>query len=186
MARVPYVDADAASPEVRRALDALPPLNIFRMLANADSVFVPFVRFTGTLLTQLELDEKLRELAILLTAARTGAEYEWVQHEGISRAMRIPEEQIAAIGRGDLEDDSLDQDARVLLRFSAEVLENGRASDEAFVAMSERFPHRQIVELLLVVGTYHALARVMTTLEIDLDPPVGAELIDEARQRLAE
>jgi alkylhydroperoxidase family enzyme len=44
--------------------------------------------------------------------------------------------------------------------------------------MAQRFPPRQIVELLLVIGQYMALARVMATAQIDIDPPVGAALID--------
>ena len=187
MARIPYVDLDAASPEVREALEAMPPLNVFRMLANADSAYVPLVRYMGTLLTALELDERLRELAILLTAARTGAEYEWVQHEGISRAIGIPEGQIEAIRNGHLDDESLGSaDAGALLRFVSEILDGPRASEETFAALSERFPHRQIVEVLLVVGAYHALARLMTTLDLDLDGPVGSEVLDEARERLSE
>jgi alkylhydroperoxidase family enzyme len=187
MARIPYVDPDAASPEVRDALEAMPPLNVFRMLANADSAYVPLVRYMGTLLTALELDEQLRELAILLTAARTGAEYEWVQHEGISRAIGIPEAQIEALRNGHLDDESLGSaDAGVLLRFVSEILDGPRASDETFAALRERFPHRQIVEVLLVVGAYHALARLMTTLDLDLDGPVGGDIINEARERLAD
>ena len=97
MARLPYVDPAAASPPVREALDALPPLNIFRMLAHADSAFVPYLGLGGVLLAQLELDPRLRELAILLVAAHTGAEYEWIQHVGISRALGIRDEQISAV-----------------------------------------------------------------------------------------
>ncbi len=184
MARLLYVDPKAASPLVREALDALPPLNIFRMLAHADSAFVPYLRLGGALLAQLELDPKLRELAILLVAARTGAEYEWIQHVGIARALSIDDEQISAVQRGELEAACLDPDARVLLRFTSEVLAGSSAEDETFTALVERFPPRQIVELLLVIGTYHMLARMMTTLEIDLDPAVGSAVIDEAQRRL--
>ena len=187
MARIPYVDPDAASPEVREALEAMPPLNVFRMLANADSAYMPLVRYMGTLLTALELNEQLRELAILLTAVRTDAEYEWVQHESISRAIGIPEEQIDAIRNGHLDDESLGSaDAGALLRFVSEILDGPRASDETFAALTARFPHRQVVEVLLVVGAYHALARLMTTLDLDLDGPVGSEVLDEARERLRE
>ena len=59
-----------------------------------------------------------------------------------------------------------------------------RADDETFTALSARFPPRQIVELLLVIGTYNMLARVMTTLDIDLDPAAGSAVIDEANKRL--
>jgi len=184
MARLPYVDPGAASPPVREALDALPPLNIFRMLAHADSAFVPYLGLGGVLLAQLELDPKLRELAILLVAAHTGAEYEWIQHVGISKALGIDDEQITAVQRRDLRSACLDHDAQVLLRFTSEVLERPRADDATFAALNARFSPRQIVELLLVIGTYNMLARVMTTLDIDLDPAAGSAVIDEANQRL--
>jgi 4-carboxymuconolactone decarboxylase len=186
MARLPYIDHQAASPGVREALDALPPLNIFRMLAQADSAFVPYLGFAGILLAHLELDPKLRELAILLVAARTGAEYEWVQHVGISRTLGIHDEQISAVERGDIHAGCLDHDARVVLCFASEVLELPRVSDATFAALSNRFPPRQIVELLLVIGNYQMLARLMTTLDIDIDPAVGSAVLDEAKRRLAD
>jgi 4-carboxymuconolactone decarboxylase len=183
VARLPYVDPEEASPRVRKALEALPPLNIFRMLAHAESAFVPYLRFGGALLAQLELDPGLRELAILLVAARTGAQYEWVQHVGIAEAVGVADEQIAAVRRGELEAACFDADARVMLRFASEVLDRPRAEEETFAALSERFPPRQIVELLLVIGSYQMLAHAMTTLDIDIDPAVGAAVIDGAARR---
>ena len=184
MARLPYVDPRAASAGVRETLETLPPLNIFRMLAHADSAFVPYLGLGGVLLAQLELDPRLRELAILLVATHAGAEYEWIQHVGISKTLGIDDEQIRAVQRGDLQAPCLDPDAQVLLGFSSEVLQRRRAHDATFTALSARFPPRQIVELLLVIGTYNMLARVMTTLDIDLDPAAGTAVIDEANRRL--
>jgi 4-carboxymuconolactone decarboxylase len=152
------------------------------MLAHADTAFIPYIVFGGALLTQLELDPKLRELAILFVAAHTGAEYEWVQHVGISKTIGIDDEQIAAVQRGDLEATCLNPDARILLGFTHAVLKQPRADEDTFTAMRERFPPRQIVELLLVIGNYQMLARIMTTLDIDLDP--AAAIIDEAHRRL--
>jgi alkylhydroperoxidase family enzyme len=185
VARIHYVDPQVASPRVREALDAIPPLNIFRMLAHADSAFVPYLGFAGALLAQLELDPKLRELAILLVAARTGAEYEWVQHVGIAKTLGIDDEQISAVECGELQAVCLDPDAQVLLRFASEVLELPRVDDGTFAALSDRFPARQIVELLLVIGSYQMLARLMTTLDIDIDRAVGGAILDEAKRRLA-
>ncbi len=138
-----------------------------------------------TPLAQLELDPKLRELAILLVATRTDAEYEWVQHVGISKTLGIDGAQISAIQRGDLKAACLDPDAQALLRFVSEVLERPRPDDATFAALSNRFPPRQIVELLLVIGSYQMLARLMTTLDLDIDPSVGSAVLDEAKRRLA-
>jgi alkylhydroperoxidase family enzyme len=184
MARIPYIEAVDAPPNVREALDALPPLNIFRTLAHAESAFIPYLGFAGVLLARLELDPKLRELAILLVAANAGAEYEWIQHVGISQTLGIADEQISAVQRGDLDAACLDADARIVLSFAMQILEHPRADEETFAALSDRFPSRQIVELLLVIGSYHMLARVMTALDIDLDPAVGSAVIDEAHRRL--
>jgi alkylhydroperoxidase family enzyme len=183
MARLPYADPQQASPAVARALEALPPLNIFAMLAHADSAFVPYLRFGEALLTQLELDPGLRELAILLVAARTGAQYEWVQHAGIATAIGVADEQISAVERGELEAACFDADARALLRFTSEVLDRPRAAQDTLAALSERFPPRQIVELLLVIGSYQMLAHVMTTLDIDIDEAVGAAVLQRAEAR---
>jgi len=186
MARLPYVDPETASPAVREALDALPPLNIFRMLAHADSAFIPYLHLNGVLLAQLELDPKLRELAILLVAAHTGAEYEWIQHAGIAKALGIPDEQIAAIQRSDLKAACLPPDTQLLLRFTSEVLERPHADEATFATLNDRLPPCQIVEVLLVIGIYHMLARLMTNLEIDLDPAAGTAVIDEAHRRINE
>jgi len=149
----------------------------------ADSAFVPYLRFGEALLTQLQLDPELRELAILLVAARTGAEYEWFQHVGIARAIGVDDERISAVEGGELDAPCFDSDARVMLRFASEVLDGPRAEEETFTALSERFPAREIVELLLVIGSYQMLARAMTTLDIDIDEAVGGAVLQRRPRR---
>jgi 4-carboxymuconolactone decarboxylase len=170
MARIPYVDPDGASEPVREALDCLPPLNIFRMLANAETVFRPFLRFGDALLADLELNGLLRELAILRVSRLTPhAEYEWVQHAPIARAVGASDDQLAALERDDIDAACFDDVQRAMLRFVSEVVRDARASDETFDALAAHLPPRQIVELLLVIGQYMMLARVMATLELELD-----------------
>ena len=174
MARIPYVDPDTASEPVRDALERLPALNIFRMLANAETAFRPFLRFGDTLLSGLELDGLLRELAILRVARLTPhAEYEWVQHVPIARAVGAGDDQVAALERDDIEADCFDAAQRAVLRFTTEVVRDACASDETFEELSALTPPREIVELLLVIGQYMMLARVMATLELELDEPAA-------------
>ncbi|MEA2480974.1 MAG: hypothetical protein QOJ07_2896 [Thermoleophilaceae bacterium] len=182
MARVPYVDPEAASPAAQAALERLPPLNVFRLVALADSAFVPWLRFGGALLGDLELDPKLRELAILLVAARSEAEYEWVQHVGIGKAVGLVDEQIAALERGDLGAADFDPAQQAALAFVAAMLDRPRPDDELFAALGEHLPPRQIVELLLVAGAYQMLAHVMTALDIDLDPAADPSFIESTRR----
>ena len=91
MARLPYADIPARTP----------PLNIFRLLANAQSAFVPYMRYGLALLRDTTVDPVVREQAILRVAALTpGAEYEWVQHEAIGRAVGMTDEQVDACHSG--------------------------------------------------------------------------------------
>jgi 4-carboxymuconolactone decarboxylase len=183
MARIPYVDPASASPEVRAAFDRLGlELNIFRLVAHAETAFEPFLRFAGTLLTRLQLEPVLRELAILEVARLSGAEYEWVQHAAIATAVGVTDEQVAAVQRGELDASCLSDLQRTVLRFTRETLEQVGVSQETFERASAHLSPREIVELLLVVGAYRMLAGVMESCAIDLDPAVGAELL-ERRQR---
>jgi 4-carboxymuconolactone decarboxylase len=176
MARLPYVEADDLSDSVRKAIGQLPPLNLFRMLGHADTTFSHYVRFAASILTDLELDPKLRELAILQVARQTGAHYEWVQHVAIGRHVGLSDEQVAAVSSGEIETaPALSAIERAVLDFAAETVSTPRVSDATFAAVREQLSPREIVELLLTIGNYLMLARLMTTLEIEIDPPASAQ-----------
>jgi alkylhydroperoxidase family enzyme len=182
MARLPYPDPDELSDRTREALDALPPLNVFRMLSHAESAFRPYLRFGGALLSQLELDALQRELAILQVARVHEAEYEWIQHVSIARAVGMTDAQLAALEAGDLDAEAFDPAQRVVLRFTDELQRAPRPDDATFAALREHLPPRQIVELILVTGAYAMLGRLMTATDLDLDGPLGDAVIDSARR----
>jgi 4-carboxymuconolactone decarboxylase len=172
VARLPYVDPERAPEQVRDVLGRLPPLNVFRMMANAETAFRPWMRWGGVLLNDLALDPVLRELAILQVARVTpDAEYEWVQHVPIARSVGVTDKQVAAVERGDVDAELFTDEQRAVLRFTTEVVRDVRASDEAFAAVSKTLSPREIVELLMVIGQYMMLARVMATTEMELDEP---------------
>jgi alkylhydroperoxidase family enzyme len=190
MARLPYLDVADAEPQVRAALEKGLPLGIFRMLANAQGAYVPWLRFGAACLDGREFDALLRELAILRVARLTpGAEYEWVQHADIARRAGATEEQLSALEHDDVAAACFGADARLVLAFTTEVVVDGVASDTTFAAMTGRFTPREIMHLLLVIGQYMMLGRIMATVQLDMDPVLGPEVlatVDAARDRLAE
>jgi alkylhydroperoxidase family enzyme len=175
MARIPYPDLDALPERVQESLAALPALNIFRMLAHAETAVRPSLRFGGAILTRLELDPKLRELAILQVAREAQAEYEWVQHAEIGRQVGLTDAQIVAV-KGD-DPGALDEAQRAVVDFARRVVAGPRVDDGTFAALAAQLPPRQIVELLLTIGQYLMLARVMTTLELEIDAAAGGQLL---------
>lgn len=182
MARLPYPEPDELSEPVREALGAVPPLNIFRMLAHAETAFRPYLRFGGAVLRDLQLDPLLRELAILRTAQLIEAKYEWIQHVPIAQAVGMTDGQLAALEADDIESGAFEPAQREVLRFTSALTREPRPDDETFAALREQLSPREIVELLLTVGSYTMLGRLMTALDLDLDGPLGNDVIASAER----
>ena len=186
MPRIQPIDPDTATDKVREALDALPPLNIFRTLAHAETAFRPFLRFGGAVLTRMQLDPLVREFAILAVSKEAEARYEWVQHVAIAKQVGATAEQIEALEKSDsCSPEGADERIRAAaadggvfngpqqaaIELAAAVVRGPRLSDEVWACVKAQFSDREVVELLLAIGDYLMLARVMTVLEIDLDEP---------------
>jgi alkylhydroperoxidase family enzyme len=182
MARLPYVDPATASEPVREVFEKLPVhLNVFKLMALAETCFRPLLRLGTAILGRQKLSPKLRELAILRVAALSGARYEWVQHVPIAKHSGVSDVQVAAVERGTIDAACFDASERAALRLAGELVEGVRAQDKTFAEIAQRFSPQEIVELILTTGYYRMLATLMETAAIDLDPPVGTKVVDALR-----
>jgi 4-carboxymuconolactone decarboxylase len=198
MARIEPVDPAQTPDKVREALDNLPPLNIFRTLAHAETAFRPFLRFGGAVLGEMALDPVVRELAILTVAKEAEAEYEWIQHVEIAKTVGATDEQVAELAEADScategADDRIrraaeaggtfDAPQQAAIELAAAVVRGPHISDDLFHCVRAQFNDREIIELLITIGDYLMLARLMTVLEIDLDEPGGGAVLGRLRDR---
>jgi alkylhydroperoxidase family enzyme len=184
MARLPYLDPATAPEHVRETLAKLPvPLNIFRMMAHAEHDFRPMIQLGTAILGRQKLSAKLRELVILRVGRLSKAEYEWVQHVPIALACGATREQIEALERDDIEAPCFDQTERTALRFATEVLRDVRASQAIFDALAGLLTTQEVVELVITVGYYMMIARLLETTGVDIDPPAGTSIVDATRGR---
>jgi alkylhydroperoxidase family enzyme len=173
MARIPYGDPAAAPERARRAFEGAPaPLNIFRMLLNAPTCMPGFMSLGGAILARQELDPRLRELAILRVAALSRADYEWTQHVPIARACGATDLEIEAVRGGGL--DALDPVAHDVVAFAEECLREVRVSDPTLERVRRHLSPREVTELVLAVGFYMLVARVLESLGVDADAPPPA------------
>jgi len=169
MARVRYLTAEDAPEGVAATLARLPALHVYGLMAHAQTAFRPWLRFAGALLADLALDPAVRELAIL-RVGQLAAEYEWVQHVPVALSVGVTREQIEALDRDDLA--GLDPLPRAALEYVT-ALVRGEVDDERYAALAEHLDERGVVELSLVSAHYLMLARIMSALRIDPDPPLG-------------
>ena len=157
------------------------PLTLFRMVAHAETAYGPWLGYGGALLTQLDLDPRLRELAILQVARQVGSDYEWVQHDPIARAVGASSEQIEAIETGRDDDPAFDAAQSLVLRLTRTTVNEGAASKDQIAEAAELLGVRQVVELLLVIGNYTAIAMLIASTGLEPDAPLDAEQLTRAR-----
>ena len=170
MARIPYADTGNISERVRAALAGRRRINIFRMIANADNC-APEVLALGSRMSRgSSLPPVERELVILRVAHLTGAAYQW--HEHLTVAARVGVEArtvevLAAYPDGPAE--QLTPRERTLIDFTDSVVRTTTASQDLFDTARVGYTDSQLVELVLLIGFYMMVGRVMNTFEIELE-----------------
>ncbi len=174
MARIPYLDLALAPPEFAELLAKRPPLNVYRMIAHGGHTATGFLALGSAILGKSTLDPKLRELAILRVGALSGAKYEVFQHRRVAARAGVPAEKIEAVLlAGEPDAGVFDAFEVALLRFTDAVVRQVKAPDELFAAVAKALSHQQLVELLITVGFYMLVSRLLENLEVDIeDPPL--------------
>jgi alkylhydroperoxidase family enzyme len=180
--RIPPIDPAAALPKTREILDRLGvPLRIFRLMAQAETNFRPLLGLGTSILSEQTLSAAWRELAILRVARLSGADYEWTQHVPIAEAVGVSAAQIAALEQDDVTAACFGDAERAVLRFTTQVARDVDCDDATFEALAAHLSHREIVELILAIGFYMMLARLMVVAQIEPDAPAGVKVLERAR-----
>ncbi|MGO9453195.1 MAG: carboxymuconolactone decarboxylase family protein [Candidatus Binataceae bacterium] len=183
MSLVPYADIAKLPEDVRTALAQAPvQLNIFKMMANAETCFIPFTRLGGAILSRQKLDGKLREMAILMAVKIEGGEYEWIQHVPIAISVGATQAQVDAISNRQVDAACFTDLERAALRFTEQVVNNVRAEDATVREVMKFLSPREVVELIMTIGFYMMAARITETTRTDLDPPAGTKVIDQLKR----
>lgn len=173
MTRVPLVDPDSEDEVVAAVFrrfqeEGREPIALYRALAHAPALLRAYSGLATALRYEAGTPRSLRELGILRTAQLVGSEYEWSHHVPMARTAGVRETQITALERW-RDSEEFDAGERALLR-CAEELHACALSDEAFAELERCFERAEIVELLLVLSFYQAVARLIDGLGLEVEP----------------
>jgi 4-carboxymuconolactone decarboxylase len=142
----------------------LEPLALFRTLTVHDDLSSRMRPLGAGILGHGRVDARDRELMILRTCARAGAEYEWGVHAtAFGAGVGLNGEQIAATTADDPGDD-------LVVRLADELYETNDVSDELWALLAERFADDQLLELIVTAGWYRLLSYVINAARIPLEP----------------
>ena len=165
---IPLPENDQLSAEIRETLAKLPPLNVFRMVANAPASFRGFLELATSILTKSEFDVRKREIAVLRVAHVTHSNYEWIQHVAVARRAGVRDEEMAVIAAEDPVR-SLTEEDNLLCRVADEISREVRLSDEALEQIVDRYGVRQATELILCVSYFNMLSRFLESTRVALE-----------------
>jgi 4-carboxymuconolactone decarboxylase len=138
------------------------PLKLFRTL-NVHEQLASRMRPLGAgILGHGLLAPRDRELVILRTCARAGAEYEWGVHVlAFGKPLGLSDEQIAATVGGDSSDPVWCESDAGLIELADELYDTANVSDRLWAKLATRFGEEQLIELLVIAGWYRLLAYVI-------------------------
>lgn len=169
MGRLRYLDNADLAPEYRD----IPRMksNITRAIAHSPKL-ARLVAGRGMYLRhESGLDARLRELAILQVGYCTGSAYEWAHHVDVALSFGVSEDDIRAIAKETVGKPShLEPLASAVLAATRSLTNDLVLPEALFDVLAGAMPADHLVDLLVAIGEYNGLVRVMAAIEIDLEP----------------
>lgn len=180
MPRIPYIDLATLRGELAEQIGRRPPVNLYRMLPHAPTIAPGFIRMGLAILQEAELPPRLRELAILRIGTLDRCEYELHHHRRMALTAGLSAEEIEA-AIADPGAACFDDTDRAVMRFTGEVVRDVKASPEAYEQVARVLSHRSLVELMMTIGQYMMLSRLLVNLEVEVDGPAPGAPAPSAR-----
>jgi len=118
----------------------------------------------------MSFPDKLKELAILLTARYWGAQFEWLAHHQAAVQAGLSEDKIRAIAEG-RRPVAMAADEEAVYNFITELFKTKRVSDNTFATVKNLAGERGMVDLLATSGFYQIVSMYMN---VDRLPLAGA------------
>ena len=162
MNRLSYPDPADVAEAMRKFPVPFRQMRIGRIVSHAPTAVDAYYATYAAALQDLALDAKLRELAILRVAWRTGSGYEWRAHLRMGAEAGLSAAQLDAIADGPAAEAWSPLES-ALLRATDEMIDQHRVGDETWGELTEHFDPAELLELLFVVGGYLCLAAVLNS-----------------------
>jgi 4-carboxymuconolactone decarboxylase len=144
---------------------------VLELFAHHVALSETFLAFTDLMASDHSmLEPRVRELAILRVAWRTGSGYEWNQHRRMGGDEGLSELQLAAVPDGPTSAVWTPME-RAVLRAADEMIDQFAVSDETWAALASSFEAAPLFELLFVIGGYLCLAAVLNSIGLRGDMP---------------
>jgi len=177
MARVPYVPVSEIDPRHSDLLGR--PINLGQALVNSSDGYENHHMLGRWIREDSTIDPRLRELLILQVGYTSRSPYEFSHHAKISQGYGVtPDDILGLIAFAHDEPNSLSEDDLDMLRAARDLTAKGEIPDDLWARLAKRFDDRQLVEIVLIIGYYNHVVRLLSALKIDVEPEYQHYLVD--------
>lgn len=137
----------------------------FNAMLHSPRVGGPLQRLGAALRYESAIDDKVREMVILLVAGHYDCAVERVAHQRIARRLGVPEETLATLDRGEVPGSfgpGVDATAAPALVLAQRILTKNLPGDTEFEVLRDALGPAGIFEISSLVGYYWTLANQLT------------------------
>lgn len=148
------------------------PISLFRVFARRPALARGMHGWAGYYYSRdLSLDVRRRELVILRTTARCGADYEWGVHVAFfADKAGLIADQIASLGTGHPVDACWTDPTDIAVVRAVDALyDDGDLDDPTWAALVMAVGEEGALDLLLLTGWYHAISFAVRALRLPLE-----------------
>ena len=144
------------------------PLALFRTLMVHPDLALRMRPLGSALLGHGLLEPREREIVVMRTCARAGAEYEWGVHAvAFASSVGLSEQQVAATASGASDDPAWSGREEILVRLADELYETDGISDQLWTKLAGVFSAAELLELIVTAGWYRTLSYVINAVRIE-------------------
>jgi 4-carboxymuconolactone decarboxylase len=144
------------------------PLNIFGTIAHHPRLLKRFMNFAGLFLNKGLLPAREREIVILRVGWNCQSVYEFGQHTIIGERVGLTMEEITAVTR-DISEHNWNARDIALLEMSDDLCADNCVSQQTWEKLSRDWKEDELIELVMVAGTYRLVSGFLNTMGVELD-----------------
>jgi 4-carboxymuconolactone decarboxylase len=142
------------------ALAGRGPVGMFNIAARSPEAGDLLFAMGDRVRFHMSVPDKLKEIAIILTARYWGAQFEWLAHRRAAVEAGLSEEKVKAIAEGK-RPVGMSADEEAVYNFITELFKTRRVSDDTFAKVKNSVGERGVVDLVASAGFYQIVSMFM-------------------------
>lgn len=175
MPRIPYVEKDAVTGDLKKLYDGFAEQfglrgvpNVVKALANSPDLATRVFPLANYFMNKSPLLPRHRELAVLILMKRLDSEYGFVRHIDIAEKVGLTRAQIDAIASYATSPLFSEED-RVICHYADELTVKGKVDDALFAQAEKLIGKRNVLELTAATAFWNMMARNLNALQVGLE-----------------